>query len=58
MVYDVICQEGKMTRLSDGFAAASGPKLGEGWVLRMQTALTAADAEEQLKQKLADICGV
>jgi hypothetical protein len=58
MVYDLICEEGKMTRVSEGFATTSGPKFGEGWVLRVQAPLTAAAAEEQLKKKLADICGI
>lgn len=58
MVYDVVCEEGKMTRISEGYETSSEPKFGQGWVLRVQTKLTAAAAEEQLKQKLADICGV
>ena len=58
VVYDVVCEEGKLTRVSEGFESASGPKFGEGWVLRTQTALTPAAAQEQLQHALADLCGI
>ena len=58
MVYELVCEEGKMTRVSEGFEAASGPKFGQGWVLRAQDALTAAAAQEQLQHALADVCGI
>jgi hypothetical protein len=58
VVYDVVCEEGKMTRVSEGFETASGPKFGEGWVLRTQAALSAAAAQEQLQHALADLCGI
>ena len=58
VVYDVVCEEGKMTRVSERFEAASGPKFGEGWVLRAQVGFTAAEAKERLQRALADMCGI
>ena len=58
VVYELVCEQGKMTKISDGFEVASGPKFGEGWVLRTQTAMTEDGAQEQLQQALADICGI
>lgn len=58
VVYELVCEEGKMTKVSEGFEAATGPKFGDGWVLRAQTALTAAAAQEQLEHALADVCGI
>ena len=58
MVYELVCEQGKMTRVSEGFEAASSPKFGQGWVLRAQGALTPAAAQELLQHALADVCGI
>ena len=58
VVYDLTCEEGKMTRVSEGFEVASGPKFGEGWVIRTHGALSAAAEQEQLKRAFADVCGI
>jgi hypothetical protein len=58
MVFDVSCEQGKLTRVSEGFEATRGPKFGEGWVVRTQAALTPAAAQEQLRKALADVCGI
>ncbi len=58
VVYELVCEQGKMTKVSEGFEAGTGLKFGEGFVLRTQTALTAAAAQEQLQHALADICGI
>jgi hypothetical protein len=58
VVYDLVCEQGKMIKVSDGFEVPSGPKFGEGWVVRARGALTAGAAEEQVRQALADVCGI
>ena len=58
VVYDLVCEEGKMTRVSEGFEVASGPKFGEGWVIRTHGALDAAAAQEKLERAFADVCGI
>ncbi len=58
MIFDVICEQGKLTRVSEEFEVKTGPKFGEGWVVRTQAALTAAAAQEQLQKALADVCGI
>jgi hypothetical protein len=58
VVYDLVCEEGKMTQVSEGFEVATGPKFGEGWVIRTHGALDAAAAYEKLKRALADVCGI
>ena len=47
-----------MTRVSEGFEVARGPKFGEGWVIRTHGALSAAAEQEQLKRAFADVCGI
>jgi hypothetical protein len=58
MIYDLVCEQGKMTKVSDGFAAASGPKFGQGYVVRTPNALSAQAARAQLERVLADVCGI
>jgi hypothetical protein len=58
VVYELVCEEGKMTKVSEGFETGTGPKFGEGFVLRTQTALSAAATQEQLQRAFADICGI
>jgi hypothetical protein len=58
MVFDVFCEQGKLKQVSEGFEASSGPKFGEGWVVRTQAALTPAAAQQQLQKALADVCGI
>jgi hypothetical protein len=58
VVYDLTCESGKLVRISEGAAVASGPKLGQGWVIRTPSAPDEAIAQEQLQRSLADICGI
>jgi hypothetical protein len=58
VVYELVCEEGKLTKMSEGFEVATGPKFGEGWVLRAQTGLTPAAAQKRLERALADVCGI
>lgn len=57
-VYDLTCESGKLVKISEGFAVASGPKFGQGWVIRTPSAPDEAIAQEQLQRSLADICGI
>jgi len=58
VVYELVCEQGKITKMSEGFVTGSAPKFGEGWVLRARVALSAAAAQQELQLALADICGV
>ena len=58
VVYDLVCEQGKITKVSEGFVTGSGPKFGEGWVLRTRAAPSAEAAQEELQLALADICGI
>jgi len=58
VVYELVCEQGKITKVSEGLVTGSGPKFGEGWVLRTRAAPSAEAAQEQLQQALADICGI
>ena len=58
VVYDLVCEQGKLTRVAEKFEAATGPKFGDGWVVRTQPGLNDAATEEQLQHTLADICGI
>ena len=58
VIYDLVCEQGKITKVSEGFVTGSGPKFGEGWVVRTRAAPSAEAAQEQLQIALADICGI
>jgi hypothetical protein len=58
VVYELVCEQGKITKMSEGFVTGSGPKFGEGWVLRTRAAPSAEAAQEELQLALADICGI
>lgn len=58
VVYDLVCEQGKITKVSEGFVTGAGPKFGEGWVLRTRAAPSAEAAQEELQLALADICGI
>jgi hypothetical protein len=55
--FDVICEPGKLSRVSEGFETSSGPKFGEGWVVAHAdgidagrcTGTTAAGARRRLR---------
>jgi hypothetical protein len=58
MIYDLVCEQGKMTKVSEGFEAKSGPKFGQGYVVRTPHALTAQAERRQLERVFADVCGI
>jgi len=58
MVYDLVCEQGKLNNVSEGFEAKSGPKFGQGYVVRTPLALTAQAARAQLDRVLMEVCGI
>jgi hypothetical protein len=58
MIYDLVCGQGKMTKVSEGFEANSGPKFGQDYVVRTAHAWTAQAERAQLERVLADVCGI
>jgi len=58
VVYDLVCEQGKINKVSEGFVTGSGPKFGDGWVLRTRAAPSAEAARQELQLALADICGI
>ena len=57
-VYEVVCEEGKMTRAAETFQTATAPAFGSGWVLRTQSGPDGEVSKEQLQRALSDVCGV
>ena len=58
IVYELVCEQGKLDKISEGFETSSGPKFGAGWVVRTRVAPSAAAAQKELQLALADICGL